>query len=487
MDESTQNPPDETGGTRTSTSAFPVVMDESMQDPTDEALAQRISAGEQAAFVMLARRYELSLLALIRSRLGPVDAVQDVLQETLVHAWTGLRAGAPREIRAWLYQVARNRCSDYLRAPRHREHPVGDERLDAMVNRLGVADARRRGVVDEVVETFETLPAAERHALQSFYIDGFSIREIAARHGAAPGTIKRRLSQGRDKVRDALGLPTHRRNMDMRNDNIQTKAFPAERPSIAVERLGPALADVDMRELTWWFVVPELHDEVHWAEYQPTDGGLTWRLTQVAAMRARRRAVIHDRECVEIEVAEDSLAADGVPIPPPTDRRTRVWGRLDDEEVEWVGVERVSADGVAKLYTFLDDHFLEDFGVGPRHVPGGDYLSEQPGGQLLRSEGAPEQFADGVFEVTVGEATFRCTRVVEMPLEPEEWDVVIVAYVDAADRTVLFRRYDDARREVPGESRSRPEVLPHAERLVIDGYTYVHSFDCLTAGTCDLA
>ena len=462
-------------------------MDESTQHPADDVLARRISAGEQAAFVMLVRRYELSLLALIRSRLGAVDAVQDVLQETLVHAWTGLRASAPRNIRAWLYQVARNRCSDYLRGPRHRERPVGDERLDAMVNRLGVADARRRDVVDEVVETFDALPAAERDALQSFYIDGFSIREIAERHGAAPGTIKRRLSEGRDKVRDALGLPTHRRNMDMRNDSNETKAFPAERPSIAIERLGPTPADVDMRELTWWFVVPELHDEVHWAEYQPTDGGLAWRLTQVAAMRAKRRAVIHDRECVEIEMTEHSLAVDGVPIPPTTDRRTRVWGRLDEEDVEWLGVERVSADGVATLYTFLDDHFLENFGARRRRVPGGDYLSEQPGGHFVRREGAPEQFADGVFEVTVGEATFRCTRVVEMALEPEEWDVVIVAYVDAAGRTVLFRRYDDARRKVPDESRPRPEVLPHAERLVIDGSIYVHSFDYVTAAACDLA
>ncbi len=462
-------------------------MDESAQDPTDEILARRISAGEQAAFVMLVRRYELSLLALIRSRLGPVDAVQDVLQETLVHAWTGLRTGAPRDIRAWLYQVARNRCSDYLRAPGHRERTVGDETLGVMVNRLGVADSRRREMVDDVVETFEALPATERRALQSFYIDGFSIREIAARHGAASGTIKRRLSLGRDKVRDALGLTNSRRDMDMRNDNIQTKAFPAERPSIVIERLGGAASDVDLRELTWWFVAPELNDEVHWAEYQPTGGGLTWRLTQVAAMRATRRAVIHDRECVEIEMAEDSLAVEGVPIQPPKDRRTRVWGRLDDEHVEWFGVERVSTDGVSTLYTFLDDHFQENFGLSPRHVPGGDYLSEQPDGQFVRRAGTPEQFADGVFEVTVGEATLRCTRVLEMPLEPEEWDVVIVAYVDATGRTVLFRRYDDARREVPGESRPRPEVLPHAERLVIDGCSYVHSFDYLTAGACDLA
>ena len=462
-------------------------MDDSLQLPTDDELARRIRAGDEHAFLTLVRRYERSLWRLVRSRLGAVDAVQDVLQETLVHAWTGLRNREPRDVRPWLYQVARNRCSDHLRSSARREHAVGDETLATMVNRLGVADARRRETVDEVVAAFDALPANERRALQSFYIDGYSIREIAARHGAAPGTIKRRLSQGRDKVRDALVPTTQRRDIDMRKDNIETMTFPADRPVVAVERTGPAAADVDMRELTWWFVVPDLHDEVHWAEYQPTDGGRAWRLTQVAAMRTRRRAVIHGRECVEIAVAEDQLAADGVPIPPTTERRTRVWGRLADDEVEWLGVEHVSPEGVAKLYTFLDDHFLEEFGTCPRHVPAGDFLSEQSVGQLVRREGAPEQFADGVFTVTVGDASFRCTRVIEMSLAPEPWDVVIVAYIDANGRTVLFRRYDDARRDVPGTSRTRPEVLPHAETFVIDGCTYVHSFDYLTAAACGLA
>lgn len=463
-------------------------MDDSMPTPTDDELARRIRAGDERAFLTLVRRYERSLAALVRARLGPVEAVQDVLQETLVHAWTGLRSREPRDVRPWLYQVARNRCSDHLRSSAHREYAVDDETLATMVNRLGVADVRRRDTVDEVVATFDALPANERRALQSFYIEGLSIREIAARHGAAPGTIKRRLSLGRGKVRDALAPGNTRRNMDMRKDSsIRTRTFPAERPSIMIEQTGPAAADVDMRELTWWFVVPELHDEVHWAEYQPTDGGRTWRLTEVAAMRAGRRAVIHDRECVEIGVAEDQFAVDGVPISPSTDRRARVWGRVGSDEVEWLGVERVSPDGVAKLYTFLDDHFLEDFGTCPRSIPAGDYLSEQSGGRLARRTGTPEQFADGVFAVTVGEASFRCTRVVEMSLIPEPWDVVIVAYVDANGRTVLFRRYDDARRDIPDESRTRLEVLPQAERLVIDGCTYVHSFDYLTARACGLA
>ena len=57
----------------------------------DQRLVQQIRSGDEQAFVTLIRRYERSLAALIRDRIGAVDAVEDVLQETLVHAWSGLR------------------------------------------------------------------------------------------------------------------------------------------------------------------------------------------------------------------------------------------------------------------------------------------------------------------------------------------------------------------------------------------------------------
>lgn len=463
-------------------------MVEMMDNLPDDELTERINRGEQQAFVVLVRRYERSLAALIGRRLGAsgrVDAVEDLLQETFVQAWRGLASQSPRNVRGWLYQVARNRCSDFLRSSARRELAVDDESLAVMVNRIGATDARRRRVAAEVVEAFDAVPARERQALESFYLDGFSIAEIAARHRCAPGTIKRRLSHGRDWVRAELGIaPTRRKSAMSEDSQAEVARFPAARPVIVVDRLPRKAMPIDLRELTWWFVVPELHDQVRWAEYQPIQGGSTWRLTETTSMRAVRPAVLHDRRCVEVEVDETREAVDGVLIPTPTDRHTKVWGRLTDTEVEWLAVERLAGDGTRKLDTFLDDGFELDWGACPRHVEVGDWLMQEPNGGLKRQPDSPVVFADGVFAVQVGGRTITCTRVVEMEKEATELDVVIVAYVDGGGRTILFRRYDGDRRIPHDGSPPRGDLLPRADRLVIDGMTFVHSYDYLAAEAC---
>ena len=96
------------------------------------------------------------------------------------------------------------------------------------------------------------------------------------------------------------------------------------------------------------------------------------------------------REGIEIEVDEQWLPVDDAPAPPPTERDGRVWGRLTDTHVEWLAVE--------------------------------------------------------------SRAPFRCTRVVEMPAQATEQDVVIVAYVNDAGRnrsvSPLRRRSADRARSI---------------------------------------
>jgi len=214
---------------------------------SDEELAHRVRDGDETAFVALIRRHERPLAALVRNRIGSVDSVPDVLQETLLQVWTGLRHHeTPKRVRPWILQVARNRCRDFLRSRQRREIFVGQEVLDPIINRLGLTTARLRERAGEVVEAFTEVSEHEREALRSFYLDGLTIAEIAARHRCPTGTVKRRLSQGRDHIRSTMGVTPTRRSATMQTEQTHFPEYTYLQTSSAAARVMPAWRHIEL-------------------------------------------------------------------------------------------------------------------------------------------------------------------------------------------------------------------------------------------------
>ena len=463
-----------------------------MTSPSDQLLAEQVRQGNEQAFVRLIRRYERTLAGLIRYRVGSGDQVQDVLQETLVHAWSGLRRGTPRDVRAWLLQVARNRCRDYFRSTQRRELFVEAEVLTPMVNRFGVAQARQREAAADIVEAMEEIPDHERAALRAFYLDGLSIAEIAARHRCPNGTVKRRLSHGRDRIRTVLGVTSKKRSKTM--SASQQRPFPQYRPEIRIEASQEAPFRIDFKEMAWWFIVPEIGDRVRCAVYEPLkEGDAPWRLSETVSLEAQRPAVIHGRSCVEVEVENQYFDQDGKIHEREEDRHVKVWGHLAENAVEWIAIELLRPNGTRELTTFLDEGFYDDWGPSPRLIEDCDYLHPQADGSFARQADDPEVIGAGVFDVHIGQQRFTCMRVFEIEQEATERDVMIEAYITQAGRTVLFRRYNGnrwAKKDAPphnwGEEMTWEEDLPHTDRIVIDGVIYVHYYDNLTNVACGI-
>ena len=464
-----------------------------MTDPYDQLLAKQVRQGNEDAFVTLIRRYERVLAGLIRSRTGSGDHVQDVLQETLVHVWMGLRRMTPRDVRPWLLQVARNRCRDFFRSSQRRELYVETEVLGPMVNRLGIAQSRQREAAHDIVEAMDEVPHRERAALRAFYLEGLSIAEIAARHRSPDGTVKRRLSHGRDHIRRALGITPTKRKIDMKT---RQQDFPLHRPEIRIHPSAEKSIRIDFTEMAWWFVKPEIGDRVGCGYYDGgKDSDAPWRLTEMIWLAAGRTAVIHGRPCVEVDVEEVEVEKMSFRKKPLKERSRikRVWGHLADDEVEWIAVEREEADGVRELETFLDDRFHEDWWGSRRIVEDCGCLSERADGTWVRGPDAPAFTGAGVFDVHVGGRQFTCLRVFDLDKNATERDCLVVAYITRAGRTVLFRRYNGSRwgkSDVPphnwGEAMTWEEELPANDRIVIDGLTYVHYYDILSAAACGL-
>jgi RNA polymerase sigma-70 factor (ECF subfamily) len=102
----------------------------------DASLAAAITAGDEAAFAVLAERYRRQLQVHCYRMLGSFEDAEDIVQETLIRAWRKRDTFEGRSLfRTWLYQIATNACLDALR--RHPRRvlppelgPAADPRAD---------------------------------------------------------------------------------------------------------------------------------------------------------------------------------------------------------------------------------------------------------------------------------------------------------------------------------------------------------------------
>src|SRR5215469_12249941 len=81
----------------------------------------RVRAGDESTFRELVEPYRRELHLHCYRMLGSLEDAEDIVQETLLAAWRGLsgfEARAP--LRAWLYQIATNRCLNALRERKRR-------------------------------------------------------------------------------------------------------------------------------------------------------------------------------------------------------------------------------------------------------------------------------------------------------------------------------------------------------------------------------
>src|SRR5437762_10574850 len=87
----------------------------------DSVLVGQALAGDQCAFELLVNRYHQPLVSYIRGFLKDNDQSYDVLQHVYLQLYLSLPILLRNvSLKAWLFQVARNRCLDELRKRRNR-------------------------------------------------------------------------------------------------------------------------------------------------------------------------------------------------------------------------------------------------------------------------------------------------------------------------------------------------------------------------------
>lgn len=125
------------------------------------------------------------------------DLVQDCLERALrkQHLW--LRRGS---LRSWLFRLLYRRYIDQQRSARARSRLLVESDGDAPdpIQAPGQEDSL---AVANVLEALARLPAEQRAAILLVGVEGLTYAEAARVLGVAVGTLRSRISRGRDRLR----------------------------------------------------------------------------------------------------------------------------------------------------------------------------------------------------------------------------------------------------------------------------------------------
>lgn len=180
-------------------------MNESSDRYLDELLVLRCRRGDEDAWRSLVGRYERRLLYFIRRLVGDERDAFDVLQQTWLSAFDGIRRlTETRALRTWLYRVAHNQSISHLRRRGVRIESVDPAVLQDVVDDDRDEEAWDTDAAERVHEALAGVSLAHREVLTLYFLEDASIEEIAAILEMPPGTVKSRLHYAKAAMKSEL-------------------------------------------------------------------------------------------------------------------------------------------------------------------------------------------------------------------------------------------------------------------------------------------
>jgi len=181
--------------------------------------------------------------ALARDMTAADDLVQDCLARALskLHLW---QEGT--DLRAWLFTILHNQYVNQVRRAVREGTAVGLSETEPLLTRA--PQQGRRLELRDLERAMTKLPEEQRAVILLVGMEGMRYEEVAEILDVPVGTVRSRLSRGRDALRRLIGVvPDRQAEQIMADPAAQArlaKRFPAGSPISALSRDGRCVSRI---------------------------------------------------------------------------------------------------------------------------------------------------------------------------------------------------------------------------------------------------
>jgi RNA polymerase sigma factor (sigma-70 family) len=201
----------------------------------------------------------------INSLLKDSEASQDICQDVYVQAYKNIdKLEIDKNVRAWLYRVAKNTSLNYIKSRNIRRH----SELTDMIPEQN--DEQYNETNPFIEKAFAKLPERQQEALRYREIDGYSYDDLAEKLGLSVSAVTSLLSRARDNFqRNYLIslLPTHyaSRIERMQNMNDILRLIDPENPPMDI------FHEIESMTVNYFRNVSHIWDEIRNNFFSPRD------------------------------------------------------------------------------------------------------------------------------------------------------------------------------------------------------------------------
>jgi RNA polymerase sigma-70 factor (ECF subfamily) len=188
------------------------------QRTREDALLEAFRSGDDAAFDALIGMYSAKLYKVAYALLGSRQDAEEVVQDTFLRAYRALQAfRGDSSLETWLHRITVNLARNKFQWNHRRGDGVNvslttpDDESGAE-NEQDVPDMRMEPdlvleqdeIGTNIMKALNSLPGNLRETMLLRHVDDMPYEQIAQKLDCKVGTVKSRLSRGREMLRDQL-------------------------------------------------------------------------------------------------------------------------------------------------------------------------------------------------------------------------------------------------------------------------------------------